>query len=68
MGRLMADKGPTDAEILARNNPPREPVDCEVHPDCVKMHEDGFCICLSVACVFCHKHHAPHKRCPKRKP
>jgi hypothetical protein len=55
----------TDAEILARNIPPKRPCKAPLHEDCVKMHEDGYCICLFVACVFCDKRHAPNKACPK---
>lgn len=57
----------TDAEILARHIPPKRPCAGPVHPDCVTMHENGYCICLSVACVFCLRHHLPHKPCPKEK-
>jgi len=58
----------TDAEILARNIPPKRPQNGSLHPACSQMHEYSFCICLTVECVFCQKRHPPHKQCPKESP
>lgn len=36
-----------------------EPV--EIHPECVKMHAHGYCVCTMVECISCDKAHPPHK-------
>ena len=37
-----------------------------LHPECVRMHAQGFCICTTVECIWCDHNHPPHKECVKQ--
>lgn len=34
-----------------------------LHPECAKMHEQGYCVCTMVQCLWCEHHHPPHREC-----
>lgn len=44
-----------------------KPQDRDTHDECEKMHALGYCICTTVACVWCDKMHPPHKSCGSAK-
>jgi uncharacterized protein YodC (DUF2158 family) len=39
------------------------PVLIDIHPECARMHVQGYCVCAMVECIWCDRKHPPHHPC-----